>query len=386
MPVFKCFLKIMNKNKGMLIMYMAIFVGLSLILTNANATRAESLYKDTALPIAVIDRDESELSKALSAYLDERHSIAELPDEEEALQDALFNRDVTYILFVPEGFEADFIKDAESASLENVKLPDSASGVYLDNQIDRYISTLKTYLWADYTLTDALANTSTDLKVDTDVVIAGGTEESVSGVVYYFHIMPYILLSIISSVLGPMLIAFNKEALLRRTESSSLKLLERNTQIALGCAVSSLLMWGILIVTGFVMYREEMFTSVSALRIVNSLVFLVVSTCIGFLIGQLTKNTNALSAVTNVVGLGMSFLCGIFVSQNLLGEGVLTVAKFLPAYWYIRNNDLLTSTAGLNTSDMSIYGEGILIQLGFALAIFAVALVVSRQKKLNPAA
>lgn len=367
-------------------MYMVIFIGLSLGLSYANTSQAESLYKDTAIPIAVIDRDESELSKALTAYLGERHNIVELADDTEALQDALFYRDVEYVLFVPEGFEADFIKDAGSASLENVKLPDSASGVYLDNQLDRYLSTSDTYLQAGYTLTDALTNTVADLQADTAVEIAGGTEETVTGVVYYFHIMPYILLSIISSVLGPMLIAFNREALLRRTESSSLKLRERNTQIALGCTVSALLMWAILIVTGIVIYREDMFTSASALRLVNSLVFLAVSTCIGFLIGQLVKNTNALSAVTNVVGLGMSFLCGIFVGQNLLGEGVLTVARFLPAYWYVRNNDLLISEAGLNASDMSIFGEGILIQLGFAAAIFAVALVVSRQKKLNPAA
>lgn len=382
MPVFNCFLKIMNKNKGMIIMYMAIFIGIAVSISSSNVSKAEKQYSDTALPIAVIDRDGSELSKALAGYLDARHEINVLPDEQEALQDALFYRDVEYILFVPKGFGESFVRDNNSVTLENVKLPDSASGVYLDNQIERYLSTIAVYLDAGLTLKDAVDYTATDLEESTVAEIAVSTEESIPGVAYYFHMIPYVLLAVISSVLGPMLIAFNSTNLLNRTESSALKLRERNAQIALGCILASLLIWAVIIVAAIMIYREEVFTYASALRISNSLVFLAVSVSIGFLIGQLVKNKNALSAVNNVVGLGMCFLCGVFVDQSLMGEGVLAVAKFFPAYWYIVNNDLIAS--GVNVSRMAAYGEGILIQLGFAAAIFAVALVVSRQKKLSP--
>ena len=56
----------------------------------------------------------------------------------------------------------------------------------------------------------------------------------------------------------------------------------------------------------------------------------------------------------------MSFLCGIFVPQNLLSDGVLAVGKFLPAYWYIVINDMLALSE--QTFDLHVYLQGLGIQ------------------------
>ena len=45
--------------------------------------------------------------------------------------------------------------------------------------------------------------------------------------------------------------------------------------------------------------------------------------------------------IANLVGLGCSFLCGVFVPLELMGEGVIRVAHFLPPYWYDRAGDSL---------------------------------------------
>lgn len=46
------------------------------------------------------------------------------------------------------------------------------------------------------------------------------------------------------------------------------------------------------------------------------------------------------NAIVNTVSLGSSFLCGVFVQQELLGETVPSIARFLPAYWYVKAVDI----------------------------------------------
>ena len=85
------------------------------------------------------------------------------------------------------------------------------------------------------------------------------------------------------------------------------------------------------------------------------------------------------SVIRNLLGLGMAFLGGVFVPQNMLSDEVLAVARFLPTYWYVRANNML---AGFSTEifDMHLYWNAIGIQLLFALTAFALTLVASKLK------
>jgi len=384
MPVFNCFFKIINKNKISILIYVVIFIGLFIIISSTSNSNTDLSYSDTGVPMAVIDRDESALSKALTGYLGDRQELVDLADDTEALQDALFFRDVEYILIIPDGFEDAFINMENDVTLENVKLPEATSGIYIDTQIDRYLATIRTYLNAEFELTDALAKTKNDLTLTTTVELSNKAQEDVSTLPYYFQFLPYILISLIISALVPVLMVFNQRDISKRTEASSLTLKGRNIQIALGCILPSLLLWGILMIAVVIINGSEVFTPTSALRILNSLVLLMVSVGIAFLLGQFLKSSESLSLMNNLISLGMAFLCGVFVPQELLGAGVLSIARFLPVYWYIRNNNLLTNMTHWSMTNAKPYFEGLLLQIGFAVALFAVALVVRRQKKFHP--
>ena len=99
---------------------------------------------------------------------------------------------------------------------------------------------------------------------------------------------------------------------------------------------------------------------------------------LSFLIGTLARREEIISAIVNVVSLGMSFLCGVFVELEVLGKGVRTFAQFLPAYWYEVANGLLSNNSSLSpaqqTSLYTCYG----LQILFAAAILGVAMVISR--------
>lgn len=70
---------------------------------------------------------------------------------------------------------------------------------------------------------------------------------------------------------------------------------------------------------------------------------LMVALGIVFLIGQVMKKAETVSMVSNVIALGMSFLSGVFVPIEFLGDGIIKVAHFLPAYWYIMGARLIDS-------------------------------------------
>ena len=73
----------------------------------------------------------------------------------------------------------------------------------------------------------------------------------------------------------------------------------------------------------------------------------------------------------------MSFTCGVFVSHDLLDKGVISFARFLPAYWYISANEMI--------ADVTPYSFGkvmqcYMIQLGFAAALILLTLLVRKVK------
>jgi len=59
---------------------------------------------------------------------------------------------------------------------------------------------------------------------------------------------------------------------------------------------------------------------------------------------------------------------------------VLAVAKFLPSYWFVRANDAISGLTVLSRDSLSPIFTGILIQLGFAAALFSVTLFMSRDR------
>ena len=95
------------------------------------------------------------------------------------------------------------------------------------------------------------------------------------------------------------------------------------------------------------------------------------------LISKEASSKNIITLITQALGLGMSFFCGIFVPQDMLGSSVLAVGKFFPAYWYIRLNNMLRGSTLLSAEKAALcFG----IQAAFVVAIVTVTLLIRRMK------
>ena len=126
-----------------------------------------------------------------------------------------------------------------------------------------------------------------------------------------------------------------------------------------------------------------MFTQQSALAAFNSLVYLVTAISFTALFSSFPWKGNVMNTVNmvaNLLGLGMAFLGGVFVPQNMLSAQVLMVGRFFPTYWYIRINNML---AGFSTEayDSKVYWMAIGIELLFAVAAFTLVPVVTKMNR-----
>ena len=377
MTVFKYFWKIMYTRRIGIVMTFVIFMALNIFFVQ-NAVDVTEINASEST-IAIIDEDHSQLSAGLTDYLEARHILVELENNEAILQDALFFMEVTYILMIPEGFENDFITNPVHARLENVSVPGMVVGVFIDHQIEDFLVTLNTYLRANFPMDLAIQNTIRDLNQGVEVEILQG--RIIDNSMFHFQFLAYLIIAVIILAIGPIIFTFNKKDVARRNDCSSLSLLNRNMQITLGCGAAAIGLWSVSFVPMFFFYREEVFTTVTLFRAINSLALLAVALGIAFLLGNLLSNDDALSGASNIIALGLSFLTGVFVPQEFLGEGVLTIARFLPTYWYVRSNSALSGMAELSGEVARMFWEGFLIQLGFAVVLFAVTLVIVKQKK-----
>ena len=112
----------------------------------------------------------------------------------------------------------------------------------------------------------------------------------------------------------------------------------------------SILLWGLYVLFSFFLVGNVMFSIYGYFYIFNAFLFTMVSLSIAFFIGSFLKNKEAINGIVNVIALGSSFLCGAFVPISFLPKSVLYVVRIFPSYWFIQNNELLSTLEVIDSS------------------------------------
>mgnify|MGYP000876395088 CR=1 FL=1 len=388
MQVFKAYFKVMRGSAISLAVSLSVFMGLAVLFSFIVPKTAISSFEPTKIPVAVINRDgDAELAQGLVDYLAGTGRLVSYPDDEEKLQDALFYRKVEYIVIIPSGF-SDAFMSGEDCAIRKVIVRDSTSSHYLDMSIDRFLNTVRLHklYGGEESQAQLVASAMADLAPDIPVTMrssgsANGYRQPYS---YYYAYCAYALLAMIMTGVSSIMIAFNEKDLYMRNLCAPLPKRSMSLQIAAGHGVFALGCWGILVLGSFVLHGKGLLPSgLVGLYSLNTLAFAVVCAGIGFLVGSSVKSYGAQAGAINVITMGMSFLGGVFVPQQVMSKQVLAVAKFLPSYWFIRANDAIGGLSRFTGDSLRpIYGS-ILIQLGFAIAIFSVTLLLSKERRVS---
>ncbi len=388
MQVFKTAIKSFFRHPIYLLVYvvwlscMGLFMGMSV-----NELPADEYYERPS--VAVINRDEGELAQALESFLLEDVDVVELADSERALQDAVMQQRAHYIAIIPEGFTDSFLSTVragdESAlpSIQTVETSSAAAIVMMDNLANEYLNVARSYALAipDAGVSEIVERTGKAMGHEADVRVVNidnGSSFS-GGMMLYLKFASYTLLLSIAVCSALILAQFGRDEVRKRNLSSPLSVLSTNLQLGAACLVMMLICWAFVAALGFAVYggRMEGMSPGAVTGLLGALLcYALFGLAFGFLVGQMTHNELIMNAAANITGLVLSFLGGAWVPLDLVGEPIVTLAKFTPTYYYIEalNSSFEATGAALPAGALANMG----VVLLFAMALFAIGLAIGR--------
>lgn len=369
MIVFKTFLKILNKYKFIIILYTIILLvfGIFNFQTNDNNLDFVSSKPD----ILIINQDEpSILTQNLIEYLQDNANLIDIPQDESSINDALFYREVNYVIYIPKNYRKDFLNEV------NPQIEIKSTGNYQSSLaqmlLSRYLKVANVYQKSisDENILINNINKTLDNQVDIEITSKLDTN-TLEKATFYFNFASYSLLACLIYVICLILSIFNSEKIHKRTIISSVNLKQNNHILFLSNCLYSFAIWLFYLIIGFVLVGNIMFTTYGLIYLINSLIFTICATSMAFFIGNILTNKDAINGIVNVIALGSSFLCGAFVPQTMLGPSVLKIAHLLPTYYYIKTNELLTTTEVFNSQTL----KPIIINM-FVIVIFSIVFII----------
>ncbi len=379
MTVFKTFLKVLNKCKVPIIMYTAFLIGFGGF--NMQTTDTNTSFVASKPDILIINQDEEEgITKSLIEYIKENSNIMDIKDNEEAINDALFYRDVNYIIYIPENYREDFL-NGENPEI-NVKSTGDYQASFAEMLLSRYIKVANVYrdnIDSEEELIDKINET---ISKQTDIEITSKLDtNNLSKAAFYYNFASYSILAGCVYVICLILSSFKEEKIRKRTIISSMNYKSYNRKLFLSISLFAIVLWLIYVALSFILIGNTMFETHGLIYIANSFVFTICAVTIAFLIANIVTNKEAINGIVNVVALGSSFLCGAFVPVEWLPDSVLKVAHILPSYWYIQSNETLKTleTISIETLKPILLNMGVLI--GFAVVFIFINNIVSKKKQ-----
>ncbi len=380
MTVFKCYMKILKKNIGLISIYLIIFFSTAMILQASAKKEHLEDFEKTRINLAIADQDDSTLSHALTEYLKTIHNVYRISAEPTVMQEELFYRNAEYIVQIPKDFYKTCIVDENPLSV--TKVPGSYSSFYVDQQINAWLNSIRTYTAAGFSQKEA-ATAALEQSVS-EVTMYHDEETAVEtpGYTYYFRYIPFLFLAVLCYSMGYILLAFRKEDIQKRMLASAISTRRQNLEGLLAMFTISLLLWLIAVVGAGVMYGKELLTSkVLGYYLLNTFLMLTIALSLAYLIGLFMKNINMLNGFSNIISLGICFLSGVFVPMNIMDKKVLMVAQFLPVYWYENVNETLSRYHVVSGKVAVDIWKSMGIEVMFTFALLALILAVSKYKR-----
>lgn len=381
MKVYRGYMRIVARNIGLLCMYIGIAVGIALISQAGMEEQASGGFAALRQPVAVIDREGGLLGKALTGYVEQEQKLVRVKDEEQAIQDELFYRNVSCVIIVPEGAEEAFREGR--AALEIIQVPGSAAEYYMDARINSFLNQIRVYCAGGFSMEEACERALALAQSEPSVTLldVNGNKGERPAYNLFFQCLPYGLMGGLIMCLSTVILEFKKKEIERRVHCSPVPLWVQNLA-AIGCFLTvGSAVWAVCMAVQAIQYAGGIFTSSNAVYyILNSLVCMATAMSLACLAGMMAKHAGTLNGISNVITLGLCFLGGVFVPIEMLNGGTKKVSVFLPTYWYSKINGILGDFAQLDPELLRTVWQGLFIQILFSAACFGVTMAVVRAR------
>ena len=380
MTVFKTILKILNKLKGMLILYTVMLVAI----TTLNQTAGNNItnFEEAKPDILIVNKDsKNAVTTGFVDYISKHSEIKDIDiNDEEKINDAIFYRDVNFVIYIPENFGEDLLS-GKNPALEYKSSGDEYAS-YSQMMVEKYIKILSIY--KDNYSGDELINKVNNVmekeaKVDLKTTL---DTSKLSSMDRYFNFLNYALLAGCVYCISMSLSSLKESNVKKRTIISSFNYKKYNRIVLLSNAIVIFAMWMLYMILSLILFKDLMVSSNGLAYIINSFIFAICSLSIGFLIGNITQNKNAIGGIVNVVALGTSFLCGCFVPFEYMPDYAIKIAHVLPTYYFVSNNEIIKSLEIFNLETIKPLFINCGIVIGFSVLFILLTNYISKRKQI----
>ncbi|MCR5624080.1 MAG: ABC transporter permease [Lachnospiraceae bacterium] len=378
MQVFKAFMKIVKSNWVGIVLYFGICVLMTVMVASQyGGKESQGKFVSTNTSIIVNDNDNTELSKAVVKYLKSTQKVSVGKYSEDNVKDMIYSGYYTAYIDIPKGFMDKHLSE-DALEISTVFDTSQAAGNFVSLQLSSFVDGVLRFENAGFSMDEAIKKT--EEAVDTEdfielEAVKNNNSNTNSKTYSLFLFLPYAIMSIILWCLLPAVLRFNVKDVKDRTDVSPLSSTRKRLSLFGSSAFVSLLVYiGIVIFTG-VFLKGDILTEKWNLSILNLLIFTLVTGGMLILITSFptTGVLKGKDIIVNIVSLGFSFLGGIFVPLEVLGDGVKSVGRFLPTYWYAISLEKIESGVSLNGLLGSFGMEAL-----FGVFCLAAGLAVSR--------
>ena len=377
MTVFKTFWKVVNKYKGTIIGYTIMLIIFGTI--NMSSNDVTSTFKESKPDVIIVNNDNTTLASGLVKFFKENANIIQVKNTKTAIDDAIFYRDASYVIYIQKGYEESILSGGDG----NIEF--KSSGDYTSNLaqllLTRYIKTIK-ILSKEYSDKETLIKkVNSTLKSNTKVNLTNKINTTeLTRLSRYYNFASYTLIAVIVFIICLVLASFNKSVLRKRIVVSSMNYKVHNRYILLASTLYSVFVVILYSLLSFIVFGNLAFSERGLIYILNTFVFSFTALCMALLISTLVKSKEAISGIVNVVSLSQAFLCGAFIPVMWLPNSVIKIAHIFPAYWYINTNDLLTEIEVLSFSNLKPVWINMVILIIFGIIFIILNNIVSRRK------
>lgn len=379
MTVFNTFWKVINKYKGTIILFTVMLIAFGGINTTTSNTSLD--FTNNKPDIVIINNDQNKgLTKNLIAYLKENTNVKDIKDEEE-IDDALFYRQVNYIIYIPKNYRNDILSGINPKI--DIKATDDYDSSLAEMILKKYLKTQEVYSKTTSNEQELIEKINTNLKTKSEVSITSTVNtDKTSKVSGYYNFASYSIMYTIIFIICMVLASFNEKTIKKRTIISSMNYKTHNKLILKASFLYSIIVWLLFMILGIILFPDTVISLRGLIYTINAFIFTFASLTLALLISSLSSNKNAITGIANVVCLGSAFLCGAFIPSTWLPETVIKISRIFPTYWYVNSNDLLSSLEKIDLNSLEPIIINMLVVLLFSLIFIVLTNIISKKKQI----
>lgn len=380
MTVFNTFWKVINKYKGTIILFTVMLVTFGGINTTSNNSTVD--FTNSKPDIIIVNNSgNNDLTKNLISYLEKNTNVKDVKNTEEARNDALFYREVNYIIYIPKDYQKDVLS-GKTPEIDIKTVGDYNSSL-AEMLLTRYLKIQSIYAKNISTEQELITAINKNLSKTSEVTITSKVDRAkTSRVSRYFNFASYSAMFIIIFVICMVLSSFHTKTIKKRTIISSMNYKTHNKYLLRASFVYSIIVWLLFMLLGTILFSNTILSLRGLVYALNLFIFIFTSLTLALLLSTLIDNKDAVNGIVNVISLGSAFLCGAFIPTEWLPETVIKISRIFPTYWYVNSNDLLASLQTINMTSLNQVIINMIVMLVFALIFIIINNLVSKKKQI----